>query len=151
MRTHSLWLRLGFFCLSGVGLVSPLSAVASDVQVQAVLIYASDEPAPADPRLADIEPQLRKVLGFAYYSHYGEGDAKVELPGSATIRLGRGYTLQVEASQAARGRIRLQVSWRKGEKGLMSTSTLVSRGGAPAILGGPSHKNGKLIVAVTLK
>ncbi len=151
MPTRSLLMWCGLVLMFGLGTLLPSAAQASSVQVKAVLIHASDEEGPSDPRLADIEPQLRKVLGFARYRHFGEGNAQIELPGSATIRLGRGYTLDVEASQAGRGRIRLQVNWRKGNQGLMSTSTVVSRGRAPAILGGPSHEDGKLIVTLAVQ
>lgn len=151
MRTRSFMLWAVLLLSFGGGALAPVAAQSTEVQVRAVLIYASNEEGPSDPRLSDIEPQLRRVLGFAHYRHYGEGNEKVALPGSATIRLGRGYNLQIETSQAARGRIRLQVNWRKGNQGLMSTSTVVSRGGAPAILGGPSHENGKLIVSLTVQ
>lgn len=151
MRNRNVPIWLALLLLVGVGSAMPGAAQASDISLQAVLIYASNDPASSDPRLSDIEPQLRKVLGFAHYSHYGQGNASASLPGSATIRLGRGYTLQVETSEAPRGRIRLQVNWRKGNQSLMSTSAVVSRGGAPAILGGPSHENGKLIVTLTAR
>ena len=73
------------------------------------------------------------------------------MPGSATVNLGKGYSLHVKASPAKEGKVRLEVSWKKGDKGLLSTSAFMRRNGGPAVLGGASHGKGKLIVTLAVR
>lgn len=152
MQILSRWLASGLMIWWSTLFALPAQAEPTSARLSAVLILASNTEAPADASLSDIEPKLRKVLAFDHYQRYGEGSAKIDVPGSATLQLGKGYTLFVEASEAdGAGKIRLRVSWRKDGKALMSTSAVVSRGGAQAILGGPSHGDGKLLVALSVE
>lgn len=134
------------FCL-----VAPCMVQAQNVaRLKAVMIYASDKPAPIDERLENIEYKLRKVFKFEHYLHYGEGKVAVTMPGSGTIKLGKGYALDVDASQAKDGKIRAKVTWRKGDKKLLSATQVVGRK-TPAVMGGVSHEDGTLIVTLVLE
>jgi hypothetical protein len=131
----------------------PLWAVngrAAPVTIEAMMILASDDSAPLDRRLDRIEYKLRRIFGFEHYRHFGEGRVTVELPAETTLQLGKGYRLRIDARKADKGRIRTRVEWFKGEQPLLSTSVVLKKG-APAILGGPPHGEGTLIVTLTAK
>lgn len=139
------WLAAGLL----VALV-PSMAAAEQVTLKAVMILASDEPSPPDGRLASIEPKLRQVFRYASYRQMGEGSLAVALPGKGTIQLGGGYALDVDAAALEGGRIRTQVTWRKGGARLLSTSAKVQRN-SPTVLGGASQGKGKLIVTLVVQ
>ena len=135
----------------GLCLLAPLVTGAQDTAtLKAVMIYASDKPAPIDLRLENIEYKLRRIFKFEHYLHYGEGTLTLTLPGSGTIKLGKGYELDVQASRISGGRIRAEVTWRKGNVKLLHTAQAVGRK-TPAVLGGAGHDDGTLIVTLVLE
>lgn len=147
-RTQPCWRWLAL-CILLVVCVAPVRAGAG-VTFKAVMIHASDNPAPIDRRLEHIEYKLRRMLKFEHYKHAGEGSASVSLPGSGTIQLGGGYSLHIQASDAGKGKVSAQVQWKKGGSVLLSTRTRVSRG-SPTVLGGVSQGSGKLMVILTAR
>ena len=124
---------------------------AEPVTLSAVMIHASNRPAPLDRRIENIEYKLRKIFKFEHYRHAGQGALTVGLPGSGAIRLGDNHLLQVNASDAGKGRIRTQIKWTRGGTTLLTTTTLVQRGAAPTVIGGPSQGDGKLIVTLSVR
>ena len=117
------------------------------ITFKAVMIHASNEPAPLDRRLENIEYKLRRVFGFEHYKHVGGGNASVALPGETVIQLGGGHSLSIVASAGSKGKIKAQVTWKKGGAVLLRTSTNLRRG-SPTVLGGPGQGKGKLIVTL---
>ena len=136
-----------------VGLVLPIhfAEAGGQVTLKAVMIHASNTPAPIDQRLERIEYKLRRVFGFEHYRHAGQGSITLALPGEGTIDLGGGYTLRVQSSDGKDGRIRTKVTWIKGGTTLLSTSTRVKRGAPPTVIGGASQGKGKLIVTLVVR
>jgi hypothetical protein len=133
-----------------IGLLIPLCAPAQNVvNLKAVMIYASNKPAPIDERLENIEFKLRKIFKFEHYLHYGEGSTALTLPGSGTITLGKGYALNVEASRSSGGKIRAKVTWRRGDQVLLRATQQVGRR-TPTVMGGASHNEGTLIVTLVI-
>ncbi len=51
---------------------------------------------------------------------------------------------------APKGRIRAKIRWLRGKKSILST-TVTMKKGIPAILGGPAHKGGALIITLEVK
>lgn len=133
-----------------LGLAAPARA-AEPVTVTAVMIHASNKPAPIDRRIENIEYKLRKIFKFEHYRHAGAGSISVTLPGSGTIQLGDGHRLEIEASDAGKGYVRTQVTWSRGGTRLISSSTKVKRRAAPTVIGGPSQGAGKLIVTLSVR
>lgn len=131
--------------LLGVG----FTAKAETVTLEATLILASDNPAPQDMRLDRIEYKLRRIFGFAYYAHYGQGSATAALPAEVTLELGHGYRLEVSARKKD-GKVRAEVRWMQADQILLSTRVGLKKG-VPTILGGPPHEGGNLIVALVAK
>lgn len=134
----------------GILLLSAACAVAETVNLDAMLILASNDPAPLDRRLERVEHQLRPLFRFEYYRHLGSSSAAVALPGATKIALGDGHFLDVQASAAKDDKVRAQVRWFRGDEPLVNTVVNLRRG-KPVILGGVPHGNGKLIVTLTTR
>ena len=132
--------------LWGAGILAP-SAGAGLVTFKAVMIYASNEPAPLDRRLEKIEYKLRRVFRFEHYKHAGGGSASVALPGATTLQLGGGHTLSIVASEGKDGNVKAQFTWKKGGSMLLRSSAGLRRGSS-TVLGGVSQGKGKLIVTL---
>ncbi len=136
-----------FLCLSlllGISLCAT-QAQAAKVSLRGTMILASNEEGPNDARVKRFAGKLRRLFNFAHYRHYGKGSASIEMPGQASFSLGNGFRMEVNLSPAAKNKIRAGVRWMKGKTTLINT-VLVMQKGTPAILGGPSHQGGNLIV-----
>ena len=144
-------MAVAVLAVAGILVPATPAGAAEPVTITAVMIHASNKPAPIDRRIENIEYKLRKIFKFEHYRHVGQGSVSTLLPGSGTIRLGDGHTLQIEASDAGNGYVRTKVTWTRGGSTLISTSTKVKRGAAPTVIGGPSQGDGKLIVTLSLR
>jgi hypothetical protein len=135
-------------------LIVALCALATGVvaeetyTVKAVMILASDEPAPIDPRLERIEFRLRRIFKFEHYLHFGEASAVLTNSSSVTMDLGHGYQVEVTTSKRKK-RVRTRVRWVKDDATLVDTSVFLKKN-VPTILGGVPHEGGQLIIALTL-
>ena len=119
----------------GLALAAGISARATELQ--AVLITASTEPGPTDPRLARYELTLKRVLRFNSYTYQGSDSAALTPKESTSLMIGQGHELFVEPSEKP---LTLIVRWTEGGRTLMNTG-LTLRLGIPAVLGGPATGN----------
>jgi hypothetical protein len=124
-------------------------ADAGTVTIEAMMIHASNDAAPMDRRLERVEFQLRRIFGFQFYKHYGEGQAVVNLPGQTALALGHGFHLDINA-QHKDGKIRAQVNWIRGGESLLNT-TVSMKPGNHVILGGVPFEGGTLIVTLVAR
>lgn len=134
----------------GIALLTCTTAAsAQTVSLDAMLIHASDRPAALDTRLDRIEYKLRRIFQFEHYAFMGETRTLINLPSQTRVDIGHGYTLDVSASSRD-GRVRAEIQWYRGDERMMRTSIAQKRG-VPAILGGPPHDGGVLILVVEFK
>jgi hypothetical protein len=147
-------LRLILVCFASgflfISLGAPNAIAQQSASFQAVMIYASNDAAKPDPRVAGIAKRLKKVFKFKHYKLAGKGNANIKVPGQGTIGLGSGFSLIVKAKGMENGRVRAQVVWKKGGASLINMQVVMSKG-KPAVIGGHSHQSGKMIVTLTLK
>jgi hypothetical protein len=135
MKTH----RLPFLLLCAFGLLAAtaLSATAAErVKLHAFLITASNERGGRhDPRLADYEPTLRRLMRFESFAYQGSDRGDIAAGETTTLLVGQGHELTIEATDNP---YRLRVRWSAnvGERTLMNTG-ITLRPGVPAVLGGP--------------
>ena len=141
------WLAM---VLLAVCMMLPSVAAARPVTIKAMMILASNESSAQDPRLSFIEFKLRRVTGFEYFRHYGEGSAVLNVPGNTEIDLGHGFRLAITALKAEGGRLKAHVSWLREGTVLLNTVVSAERG-TPFALGGIAHEGGTLIVTLTAK
>lgn len=106
---------------------------ADSTAVHAILIMATNEKAAADPKLAPYEAPLQRNLPESSFRYVSEGTASVSGNGHATINLGRGHRIEIDAEKGGDG-IRLKVQWMNGDAVVMNT-TLTLQAGVPAVLG----------------
>lgn len=124
-----------------------VSARAQPMEVEAMLILASNDPAPLDRRLERVDYLLRPVLRFETYKLLGQSSVLLQENTATTLALGDGHVLHL----STRGKKdHVEVSWQRGDTRLLSTSVRLQRN-KPAILGGVPQGDGKLIVTLMIK
>lgn len=132
--------------------LAPLRAAgpAAPVPFRALLILAGHSGQASDPRLKSYEAQLRRLFKFPHYAFLGEARQALPLEQPASLSLAGDFSVQVTLSPAAptSPKWRAELTWRRKDDVLIRTSLTLSPG-VPAILGGPSHADGNLILAVT--
>jgi hypothetical protein len=138
------WIRLLILLAVGVG-----PAMGEVLNLDAMLILASNDPAPLDRRLERVEFQLRPLFRFEYYRFLGSGSGAVNVPGETSVALGDGHYLQLKAREKDGGK-RVEVRWFRGDQPILSTAVNL-RKGKPVILGGAPQGTGKLIVTLTAR
>jgi hypothetical protein len=114
--------------LASSALVLPARA-AESLAIRALLIVASNNKAPADPRLAPFEAELQRNFPESSFKLMHEGSANVADGGRATISLGSGDTVEVEPKRTGSG-IQMKLNWAKG--GI--ATTVVQQSGVPVVL-----------------
>ena len=142
MRRWCIWMVILL-----VGWAGPV--LAGMVNLDAMLILASDDAAPLDRRLERVEFKLRPLFRFQYYRFLGEGSGAFQLPGETSIALGDGHYLQLRGTAKDDG-TRVEVRWFRGDQPLLNTAVVLKKG-KPVILGGVPQGNGKLIVTLTAR
>ncbi|MBW7909265.1 MAG: hypothetical protein H3C50_10190 [Kiritimatiellae bacterium] len=128
-----------------VGFATPALA-QQPMEVEAMLILASNEPAPLDRRLERVDYLLRPVLRFETYRLLGQGSVLLGAGGSTSLALGDGHVLYLRMGKKGH----VEVSWQRGEERLLSTSVGLQRN-KPTILGGVPQGDGRLIVTLMVK
>jgi RNA polymerase sigma-70 factor, ECF subfamily len=98
-----------------------------------------------DERLKLIVPRLRKLFRYTDYTSIDHQKVDVEFGVSKRIPAPDDRWLEVTPRDLQGKSVRMQVRLLKGEKSVM-TSNIVAAPGAPAIVGGPRHGTGVLII-----
>jgi RNA polymerase sigma-70 factor (ECF subfamily) len=100
-----------------------------------------------DERLKQIVPRLRKLFRYSEYTPLEHHKVDVEFGVSKRIPAPDDRWLEVTPKDLQGKSVRMQVRLLKGEKSVM-TSNIVAAPGAPAIVGGPRHGTGVLIIII---
>lgn len=139
-----------------LALVSALSALslsraqaAEKTAVHGILIFASNEKAPADPRLAPYEAPLQRNLPESSFRFAGEGSATTVDGGRAAVALGSGHRLEFEREKEAGPGIRLKIQWIHGKEVAMS-GTFTLQSGVPIVLGRRPSGNGEVPIVLVI-
>lgn len=129
----------------------PLSARAADgASVQAILIIASEEKAPADTRLAPYEATLQRNLPESSFRYVSEGRATVSGKNSrAQIKLGTDHQLELEGGARDADGIQIKVRWVSGKKTVMNNS-FVFQSGVPIVLGQRKRDDGNVPIVILI-
>lgn len=145
MRTITLTLSLLF-----AAIVLPLHARGADgASVHAILITASKEKAPADPRLAPYEATLQRNLPESSFRLTQEGRGKLSGGNSqATVGLGT-HRLELEGGTRDADGIRIKVRWLNGSAVVMS-NTFSFQPGVPVVLGLRPSSNGDIPIVIVI-
>ena len=98
-----------------------------------------------DDRLKQVVPRLRKLFRYSDYTPLEHHKVDVEFGVAKRIPAPDDRWLEVTPKDLQGKSVRMQVRLLKGEKSVM-TSNIVAAPGAPAIVGGPRHGTGVLII-----
>lgn len=138
MKTIQLTLAL---LLAAIALPQSAQAAAQGVSVRAILITATNQKAPADPRLAPYEAELQRNIPLSSFRFVSEGSTTASSAGRASIGLALGHRVDVEGNKGPTG-IRLRIIWMNGASTVMDTG-LTLQPGVPAVLGRRSSDDEK--------
>ena len=100
-----------------------------------------------DERLKQIVPRLSKLFRYSDYTPLDHHKVDVEFGASKRLPAPDDRWLELTPRDLQGKSVRMQVRLLKGEKSVM-TSNIVAAPGAPAIVGGPRHGTGVLIIII---
>lgn len=127
-------------------LLLPLSAAyAQVVPVQVQVIVASREGSgPVDPGIQSLVQELQRDFAYTGYRllETHRGQVGPERPWQTTIA--GGHDLRVALMRADQRRADLKITTSG-----VNTRVSLQRGGAPFLVGGPPHRSGTLIIAIS--
>ncbi len=124
---------------------APSGAPATSPPVAAPGATATSADGQMDERLKLIVPRLRKLFRYSDYTSIDHQKVDVEFGVSKRIPAPDDRWLEVTPRDLQGKSVRMQVRLLKGDKSVM-TSNIVAAPGAPAIVGGPRHGTGVLII-----
>jgi len=100
-----------------------------------------------DERLKQIVPRLSKLFRYSDYTPLEHHQVDVEFGASKRLPAPDDRWLEVTPRDLQGKSVRMQVRLLQGDKSVM-TSNIVAAPGAPAIVGGPRHGTGVLIIII---
>ena len=119
------------FTLLVVAFTAHPASAADTTRVTAILVIASNERGPSDPRLAPYEANLKRTLRYESFRFAGEGSATVVAGGSATLSLPNNNRLSLQAEKGDGPGVRVKVSYG-------STDVVIPPGKTVIIAGRPA-------------
>ncbi len=143
-------IRFGVRVLQASGPAAPPPATTTAAPGQRQLVPPALAPAPApdaetDERLRRILPRLRTLFRYTEYTTLDRQRAEVALGTQQRFSLPGARQLEVTPDQLQGQSVRMRVRLLRGEQPELRTS-IVAAPGAPAVLGGPAHGDGVLII-----
>ena len=103
--------------------------------------------AQTDERLKQIVPRLSKLFRYSDYTPLEHHNVDVEFGAAKRLPAPGDRSLELTPMDLQGKSVRMQVRLLKSEKSVM-TSNIVAAPGAPAIIGGPRHGTGVLIIII---
>ncbi len=121
--------------------------VPQAVQVTIRTILAGNKSDEFDPKLKDMEAQLKPLKYRSYRSLKDDGQT-VPWQGTKSFDIPGGRTLTVVPQECQNNRIALKVRLTQGEKPVLDTTVRITNKGN-FILGGPPHEGGTLVLSIS--
>lgn len=141
------WATLWFLGGSAMPFLAPQVHAA---EIQATLIYASSDPASLDARLDPIEYKLRKLFRFETYQLMDQLVQPLNARSQTVFRFPEEIEVELESGKGSDDQFSATIRWSRKGEALMSTGVRLRRG-QPTVLGGPSYRNGSLILNIELR
>jgi hypothetical protein len=102
-------------------------------------------PAPEDSRLQKVIPQLRALFRYNDYTPLEQYRSDGPLGSAQRFSIAGQRWLEVTPDQLLGRGVRMRVRLLQGDQPMM-TANIVAAPGAPALIGGPPHGDGVLII-----
>ena len=152
-----LGLLLSLVAAAALGLADPSVAVAQQqVRFGARVLRASDTPPPAgsrivpgggDERLEQFMPRLHRLFRYTEYASLGRFRAEVPVGTTQRWSVPGDRTLELTAESVTGNTVRVRLRLQRGGTSELTTNVQAASG-APAVIGGPRHDDGVLIIIV---
>jgi hypothetical protein len=126
-----------------------LATGAQAASIQARLIRASNEKAPADDQLKEIVPKLKPVFGYAHYKQIGFQTQSVKDKEMTTLDLGEGFVLNVTPKSVVKKVHTLDINCVSGKISVVQATIEVGEK-KPVFIKGPEVGSTLLIIAVSV-
>ena len=142
--------RLRLFSLIVVlvaGWVSAAEKNPQSVQVRIRTILAGNKSDEFDPKLKDMEQQL-KPLKYRSYRSLKDDSQNVPWQGTRSFEIPGGRLLTVAPQEYQNNRVSLKVRLTEGDKPVLDTAVGIQNKGN-FILGGPPHEGGTLVLLIS--
>jgi hypothetical protein len=124
----------------GLGIATEVQAQGS-ARVLARLIQASNQKGEVDPRLKDIENDLRRLFRFSSYKLAAQKNSTLSPGSTQTLKLNAQFVLvlTLKSHSSSQSTMAVQLQWNK--KPIINTTARMNKG-ANLILGGPPDPSG---------
>ena len=155
LRTWPAVFVLGVLALAAPALAQPAAGAqpAARTDGEVLIVLASREAGPVDPRLANV-PALRRSPFDSFQSMALLSSPRVQLRVGVEeiVPLPNGRSLRLVLREVtAEGRYRLQVSInRPGQRDYLPELDVVASPGDPVFIAGQSYQNGTLVIGIRL-
>jgi hypothetical protein len=126
MNTIRLILTAAVLALFGLPAIS--AADANRATIHAILVIASNERGPTDPKLAPYEANLKRTLRYESFRFAGEGSAAVAPGGTAVVTLPNNNRLEVQAERGDGRGARVKVRYGGTDVAIPSGKTVILAG-----------------------
>jgi len=127
----------------------PRGALAADrVAVDIGVVLASAEGSTVDPALAPLRGKLASMFNYSSYRLLDRMRRTLEVGRTEEFALPGGRSIRVTPAPPAGNKVRLGVQLMEGARNLLTTTLGLSRGGM-VLVGGPSYRNGVLILLIS--
>lgn len=131
-----------------VFLLLPLSAAfAQTVPIEVQVVLASREPGGGvDPAIQSLVRELQRDFAYTSYRllETHRGDVSADRPWQTSIAGGRALSVALMGAEQRRVELRIVTAG-------VNTRVSLVRGGSPILLGGPPHREGVLIIAISAR
>lgn len=138
-----------FLILLAICGVQAFGEAPDPVQVEVILVRASEGEAAVDANLKPYAATLQRLFRFDRYQTLARQN--VTLQGAQErVSLGSGQALRLQLDESSARRARVEVEWTRGSTRLLQTRIQLTDQ-LPAVLGGPRGEDGILLLLVVRK
>jgi hypothetical protein len=118
--------------------------------LQARLIRATNDPEPADARLNDIEPKLKKKFGYTSYQQLGAQEERLQEGTLQRLDLGEGFVVFAKLKGVEKKSHELEIEWTSGKASLVKSTVKISAG-HHLFIKGPGIADDWIVLALTVR
>jgi hypothetical protein len=127
------------------GYTQPVSAAAFDIEVR--IIHASNADKAFDPRLMDLQKDLQ-TLNYMSFEQLDTVGLSLDKGKTGKVNLPGGRIMELTPADFEKGKINMNVKIMEKGSSILTTRLRIANHGT-VILGGPSYKQGFLVLAIT--
>lgn len=141
---------IGLFVFSLLTPVAQNALAAESARIEITGVYGSNEDDRMDPQLRYLLPELQSISAYSSYKMLRKTQFKLEKGETGRDDITPGYTVNVEQKGFKNDKIMLNLKVMQNGTVAVNTDFSIINGGT-IVMGGPSYKEGVLILVVLAK